>query len=383
MIRAATLLLLVIALVPVPLTARQAVSGERVHTVRPGETLGSIARDYLGSAGAWNRIFEANQDRLANPDRLGVGMELRIPGVAGPGTPAPSGATVLGVGVQLPAATVGEDLGWEARSALLAATPFTPGAAPEPGREDRTVFYQVATRTPDAPAILLQRQAELPALPPGVFEAAGWLRSEGEPDEAAGVIVGFAEPQDARFGRRTVHPHDEVRLRSEGDVGLVAGEELMAYRVTRVIPGVGEVLAPTGRLVVTRLVEDGAIARVVNEVGRMQLGDAIGTPRTFPLSPGVHPSEANDRVEARIVAFQDRKELYLPGDFGFVDIGLDGGLAVGDELVARGEGAGGGELARFQVVGVRDHTATVRLLSVLVPGAVRPGLPTIRDRSMP
>jgi nucleoid-associated protein YgaU len=49
------------------------------HTVRRGETLQSIAEKLLGSANRWRRIFNANRDRIQNPDLLRVGQELRIP----------------------------------------------------------------------------------------------------------------------------------------------------------------------------------------------------------------------------------------------------------------------------------------------------------------
>jgi chromosome segregation ATPase len=51
----------------------------RLHTVMPGETLSTIARDYYGSASRWAEIFEANRDRVPEPNRLGVGTLLRIP----------------------------------------------------------------------------------------------------------------------------------------------------------------------------------------------------------------------------------------------------------------------------------------------------------------
>lgn len=53
----------------------------RTCTVCPGDTLTRIARRELGdsSHAAALRIFNANRDRLTDPDRLTVGMELRIP----------------------------------------------------------------------------------------------------------------------------------------------------------------------------------------------------------------------------------------------------------------------------------------------------------------
>jgi nucleoid-associated protein YgaU len=50
-----------------------------IHVVQLGETLGSIAALFLGDAGRWREIFEANRDRIQNPDRIRVGQRLVIP----------------------------------------------------------------------------------------------------------------------------------------------------------------------------------------------------------------------------------------------------------------------------------------------------------------
>lgn len=68
----------------------------RTHTVRPGETLSGIARQYGTTAQA---IAQANG--IANPDRIQVGQRLQIPG-SGPTaptnpTPPPSGGTTYTV----------------------------------------------------------------------------------------------------------------------------------------------------------------------------------------------------------------------------------------------------------------------------------------------
>lgn len=51
----------------------------RIHRVRPGDTLSSIAQYYYGSSAAWQFVFEANSATLRNPNQLSVGMELSIP----------------------------------------------------------------------------------------------------------------------------------------------------------------------------------------------------------------------------------------------------------------------------------------------------------------
>lgn len=49
------------------------------HVVSQGETLGSIAARYYGTASAYTHIIDANAEVLANPDSLEIGVSLVIP----------------------------------------------------------------------------------------------------------------------------------------------------------------------------------------------------------------------------------------------------------------------------------------------------------------
>ena len=49
-----------------------------VHTVVAGETLSKIAKHYLGDAGRYMEIFNANKDTLTSPDLIKVGQHLTI-----------------------------------------------------------------------------------------------------------------------------------------------------------------------------------------------------------------------------------------------------------------------------------------------------------------
>jgi nucleoid-associated protein YgaU len=50
-----------------------------IHKVVSGDTLGKIAKIYLGEANKYMKVFEANKDQLTNPDLIKVGQELKIP----------------------------------------------------------------------------------------------------------------------------------------------------------------------------------------------------------------------------------------------------------------------------------------------------------------
>ncbi|MCH4553345.1 LysM peptidoglycan-binding domain-containing protein [Aestuariibaculum lutulentum] len=49
------------------------------HIVKSGETLGKIARHYYKDASKYQAIFEANTDKLKNPDLIYPDQELVIP----------------------------------------------------------------------------------------------------------------------------------------------------------------------------------------------------------------------------------------------------------------------------------------------------------------
>ena len=52
---------------------------QRKYTVQPGDTLSKIAQQFYGKANEYNKIFEANRDRLTDADHIKAGEELVIP----------------------------------------------------------------------------------------------------------------------------------------------------------------------------------------------------------------------------------------------------------------------------------------------------------------
>ena len=76
-----------------PPATRERLSGERTPAARTGQpptrphtyvveindSLTSIAERILGNGRRWREIYELNRDRIANPDILPVGTELRLP----------------------------------------------------------------------------------------------------------------------------------------------------------------------------------------------------------------------------------------------------------------------------------------------------------------
>lgn len=59
-------------------------AGRRTHVIKAGETLSSIAAQYLGSSARYREIYEANRNVLRSPDDLPDGVTLVIPDAAKP-----------------------------------------------------------------------------------------------------------------------------------------------------------------------------------------------------------------------------------------------------------------------------------------------------------
>ena len=56
---------------------------QRTHVVERGESLSKIAKRYYGDAKQWRIIFDANRDKIANPDLIHPGQEFVIPDIPG------------------------------------------------------------------------------------------------------------------------------------------------------------------------------------------------------------------------------------------------------------------------------------------------------------
>jgi nucleoid-associated protein YgaU len=52
---------------------------ERTYVEVKGDSLSKIAEREYGDAGRWRQIYDANSDKIKNPDLIYPGQELRLP----------------------------------------------------------------------------------------------------------------------------------------------------------------------------------------------------------------------------------------------------------------------------------------------------------------
>jgi nucleoid-associated protein YgaU len=56
-----------------------AAAGDRTYTVKSGDTLSAIAKQFYNDASQYMKIFEANKNLLSSPDKIAPGQVLTIP----------------------------------------------------------------------------------------------------------------------------------------------------------------------------------------------------------------------------------------------------------------------------------------------------------------
>lgn len=61
------------------LTVAQQSPQAQFYTVKSGDTLSKISKEFYGDAKQYDKIFEANKPMLSDPDKIYPGQSLRIP----------------------------------------------------------------------------------------------------------------------------------------------------------------------------------------------------------------------------------------------------------------------------------------------------------------
>lgn len=60
-------------------SSSNAASEAQTYTVKSGDSLSKIAKHLYGDASSWHKIYDANRDKIKNPDLIHPGQVLTIP----------------------------------------------------------------------------------------------------------------------------------------------------------------------------------------------------------------------------------------------------------------------------------------------------------------
>jgi len=64
---------------PIDTSMQRQAANVQTYKVKAGDTLSKISKQFYGSPNEYMKIFEANKDKLSDPDKIQVGQELKIP----------------------------------------------------------------------------------------------------------------------------------------------------------------------------------------------------------------------------------------------------------------------------------------------------------------
>ena len=372
-----------------------AVGQERTHQVIRGETLWALAERHLGNPFRWPLIFEANRQSIRNPHLIFPGQVFVIPGL--PGEPA----TVHEVAV----AVVGEVRAPDPIAAPARSRASEPGLAPCPGPENRTVFFSGAEEergcplpapapgertafysgsaapSTDRPLDPAARELGFASVTPegpnpvysvplGLIYAAEWLERQDREPEFVGTLSALSEAEEGPLSRERARRFERARITPHAGARFQVGDLLQVFEVLRSHEGLGSVVRPTGILAVTEVEGDLVTAMVSAEFHRVRFGSQVRRAPEQASRPGVHAEPVESNVTGVILGFPEDRPIRGLGATVFLDVGVDQGIAVGDEFGAypvASEDLPEIETARLRVVLVNGETSTARIVGLRDP----------------
>jgi hypothetical protein len=340
-----------------PLAAQQ--PQQREHVVKRGDTLWDIARAYLNNPFLWPLIYEANRQVVENPHRIYPAERLVIPPLPGELRPTP----------ETPVQPVVTMVSETRRSRF-----YTP---PDTSAES-TVIGGIAPT-----AYRVQ---------PKEFHAAPWLADSAQLD-VLGSVFKSDEPHTEKDKLSIMfHPFDRVHIAYEGTRRPRPGDLMLVVSLGRKIPGYGRIIEPTGVVRVDSLMSNTMLGMITHQFGALTTGDLVIPMDSFPGNLIGRAMPLPSGPEGEILDFLVTQPIYGTQDVGFVSVGAESGVKVGDEVVAwlptrrperdRDERLPPQQISRMLVMRVSGRSATVRVIQV-ENSALRAGLPVRVVARMP
>jgi hypothetical protein len=153
-------------------------------------------------------------------------------------------------------------------------------------------------------------------------------------------------------------------------------------RVTRSIRDLGQVVQPTGILLVQAITPAGVVGVVESQFDQIALGDLVRVLPAYTPAPAGSTEPATGGADATVLGYSTERELQVFGDHAFLDVGSATGVRIGDEYVAVVEDSAdfGPVLeGRLKVVSVLGNVSTARILRLENP-VFPPGVRLRPDR---
>jgi LysM repeat protein len=392
-----------LALSLTPGLAQAQAAAPETHTVRQGDTLWDLAKQYRGDPFLWPDLYRLNTAVVEDPHWIYPGEVLSLTGSdsvhAVPATDTPASAPVAASGVvpdSMPTETAVPASGAPVYAAngptdTAAATADTTTEALADGPQQQSLA-QLTAVSPNEPAETqglfgprvqkvmqesLRAYTHQPyrALRRSEFYSSGFLTERQE--LPFGKMLGPVTPQQIRAisVNANAQPYSLVAIEAPKGASYQIGDTLLVATLGSELEPYGDVVRPTGLAQVVDTVQGRYIASIVATYGPIRLGQRVLPAEKFTPSGEAHAVPVTEGIQAHFLGGASRQDIKAPQMVVFLDKGRADGVAPGDLFEIRRRAArlpDGRQLindvmATMQVVHVREHTATARLLNILSP----------------
>ncbi|HET7631977.1 MAG TPA: LysM peptidoglycan-binding domain-containing protein [Gemmatimonadaceae bacterium] len=301
------------------------------HTVVKGETLWELAQRYLNNPFLWPEILDLNKTMIADPHWIYPGQVFNLPGAVSSVSVAVSGFPPVDTMANVaPPMTVTVDTAALPTMALDSTQP-----PPEPSVNTATaptVFKRAPETAPTTTSVASVAPPE-PTVAKGRYLAAPYVVQTGTL-KGAGQVIRSAD-LDAlgnADSRRMFKAYDNVLLQTPAGMTLNPGDRLMVVKRGPSLRGLGDVIIPTGVILVTHAAEGDAdpVGQVVKLYGEMTPGQLLVPADTADLSSTARPEPIADGPWASIKWVLSDPVLPTVQNYAVLDITSADGVKPGD-----------------------------------------------------
>ncbi len=383
-------------------------SPAQTHTVRQGDTLWDLAKQYRGDPFLWPDIYRMNTAVVEDPHWIYPGEVLHLAGtetmaaVPAVDTPTPA-VTAVDSGAQpadsgAPADTV---------PAVEAAPAAEAASAVEVPPAHQATLAELS-RTPagegtDEPAPLFgPRRAntlqetiqaftrkDYRPLRRTEFYSSGFLTENQDLPWAN--VIGPVTP--SQIGSPIVNdalPYATIAIEAPRGATYQIGDTLLLVQRGREIKPFGEAVLPTGLARITDTVSGRYVALIEAVYAPIRPGQVALPAEKFTPAGAERAVPVSDGVRGKFLGGPRRQELKAPQMVVFIDKGRQEGVAAGDifEVRSKAQRLDNGQqrinepVATLQIVHVREHSATGRYLNIILPD-IAPGMEVRQVAKLP
>jgi len=310
--------LLISVVASAPLAAQDSTQSQPApggtHTVKKGDTLWDIAKQYLNDPFLWPEVYRINTDVVEDPHWIYPNEVLKLP--------ANTVATNTGTEVT----TVVDDRMSPMPKTDLTEAPRTRGA---------TVFSLSASRRVATVSRFGASATAFPhpAVRVGETFAAPWLDRENGPADQ-GTIVGSAEISGiaTTTPRSRMLNEERAYITLPKDIVPSRGDRYLAFQLGPVLENGSQMVEPTGVVEVERAESgDASTVRIITQYSNVEAGQGIIPIDRFTLGNDARPAPLMLGTEGTVVFIAQNSVLPSVQSYVVIDVTAKDGAKVGDQ----------------------------------------------------